>query len=232
VKGNRLVLLAVAGASVLALSGCSQSLGGDVAAKVDGTTISNADVEFLARLQCDAIDKAVKDPAQSGNVQTVSRKQLRADMLNALVQSRLNNELAEKQGVTYDRATYRQVMDQFEQAVQAAPKKDRAKFRSMVGTLYQGQLAVYALAAQELAAQGVDKPDQQQVEALVTKLQGDYRKQADVTIDPIYGAGKSGLAGAADTSLSVPVSVFAKASVASPEDAGWIDKLPANQKCG
>ena len=231
-KAHRLVVLAAAGVSVLVLSGCSQSLGGDVAATVDGHTISNADVKFLARLQCDAINAASKDPAQAGNVQTVSRKQIRTDMLNALVQSRLNRELGKEQGVTYDRATYRQVMDQFEQqAVQAAPEKDQARFRSMIGKLYQGQLEVYAIAARELGAQGVDKPTQQQVDALVTKIEDDYRKQADVKIDPIYGARK-GVAGAADTSLSKPVSAFAKASVASPQDAAWASKLPANQKCG
>ena len=230
-KANRLVLLAAAGVSVLVLSGCSQSLGGDVAATVDGRTITNADVKFLASLQCDAINAAAKDPAQASSVQTVSRKQIRADMLNALVQSRLNGELAKKAGVSYDRATYRQVMDQFEQAVQAAPEQDRAKFRSMIGKLYQGQLEVYAIAAGELGAQGVAQPTQQQVETLVTKIEDDYRKQADVKIDPVYGASK-GVAGATDTSLSVPRSAFAKASVARPEDAGWAGKLPSNQKCG
>ncbi|RNL80938.1 SurA N-terminal domain-containing protein [Nocardioides marmorisolisilvae] len=231
-KAHRLVVLAAAGVSALVLSGCSQSLGGDVAATVDGRTISNADVKFLARLQCDAIDNAGKDPAQSGSVQTVSRRQVRADMVNALVQSRLNAELGKEQGVTYDRATYRQAMDQFEPTVQAVAAKDRAKFRTMIGKLYQSQLEVYAIAARELGAQGVDKPTQQQVEALVTKIQGDYRKQADIEIDPIYGAGKSGIAGSDDTSISEPVSSFAKASVASPEDAGWAGSLPANQKCG
>ncbi|MFL6156582.1 MAG: hypothetical protein ACJ72D_10840 [Marmoricola sp.] len=230
-KANRLVLLAAAGVSALLLSGCSQSLGGDVAATVDGGTISNGDVRFLARLQCDAINAAAKDPAQASSVQPVSRKQIRADMVNALVQSRLNGELAKEQGVSYDRATYRQVMDQFEQSVKAAPAKDQARFRSMIGKLYQGQLEVYAIAAQELGAQGVDKPTQQQVQEQVNKIENDYRKQAEVKIDPVYGASK-GVAGTADTSLSEPVSSFAKGSVASPEDASWVGKLPANQKCG
>jgi len=232
VKGNRLVLLAAAGASVLVLSGCSQSLGGDVAATVDGKDITNSDVKFLASLQCDAINDAVKDPAQASSVQSISRKQIRADMVNALVQARLNAELAKQQGVTYDRATYRQVMDNFEQAVRKAPKQDRTRFRDLVGSLYQGQLEVYAVAARELGAQGVEKPTQQQVEALVTKIQSDYRSQAKVEIDPVYGAGKSGIAGSADTSLSKPLSAFAKASVASPEDATWVGQLPANEKCG
>jgi hypothetical protein len=232
VKANRLVLLAVAGVCALSLSGCSRSAGGDIAATVDGTDIPTSDVNFLARLQCTAINDAVKDPSQSANVQTVSRKSIRASMVNALVQQQLNTELAHEQGVTYDRATYRQVMDQFEQTVKQAPSKDQAHFRDLVGGLYQGQLEVYAIAAAQLSAQGVAQPSQQQVEALVTKLQSDFRTKAKVTIDPVYGAGKSGIAGTTDTSLSKAVSSFAKASAASPEDPAWAGKLPANQKCG
>ena len=231
-KGNSLVLLAAAGASVLVLSGCSRSLGGDVAATVDGTTITNADVSFLAKMQCDAINEAVKDPAQSGNVQAVSRKQLRADMLNALVQAQLDSDLAKKQHVSYDRATYRQVMDQFEQAVQAAPKKDRSRFRDLVGSLYQGKLEAYAIAAEQLTAQGVSQPSQQQVESVVASLERGLLLKADIHIDPVYGADAQGLAGGGDASLSKPISSFAKASTASPEDASFVSGLPPYQRCG
>jgi hypothetical protein len=231
VKANRLVLLAAAGASVLTLSGCSTA-GGDVAATVDGKDITNSDVTFLAREQCDALNLAVKDPAQSSGVQAASRKQVRASMLNALVQAQLNRELGDSQKVTYDRATYRQAMDQFEQTVQQTPQKDRSRFRDLVGGLYQGQLQVYAIATRDLAAQGVEKPTQDQVETAVTKLQNDFRATAEVKIDPVYGAGKSGVAGAEDTSLSAPVSAFARGSVGNPENPTWVGALPANQKCG
>jgi hypothetical protein len=232
VKGNRLVLLAAAGASVLVLSGCSRSVTGDIAATVDGTTITNSDVNFLAKMQCNAINAALKDPTQSGNVQAISRRQLRSDMLNALVQAHLNSELAAEQKVSYDRATYRQVMDQFESAVQAAAKKDQSRFRDLVGSLYQGQLEVYAVAARELAAQGVTQPTQQQVEGVVSALQRAFQSKADIHVDPVYGADATGLAGGADASLSKPLSAFAKASVASPEDPSWVTGLPTNQKCG
>src|SRR5689334_3244052 len=152
-------------------------------------------------------------------------------MVNALVQQQLNTELAKEQGVTYDRATYRQVMDQFEQTVKQAPAKDQARFRELVGGLYQGQLEVYAIAADQLAAQGVTKPTQDQIETLVTKLQDDFRAKAKISFDPVFGAGKSGVAGSEDNSLSKAVSSFAKASVAGTEDPTWAGKLPTNQKC-
>lgn len=229
-KANRLVLLAAAGVAVLTLSGCSRT--GDAAATVDGQAITNDDVSFLADLQCDAINAAKKDPAQSSGVQSVSRRQIRADMVNALVQAQLNGEFADQQKVGYDRATYRQVMDQFETAVQAAPAKDRTRFRNLIGSFYRGQLEVYAVAARELAAQGVAKPTQEQIQPLVAQLQDDFRAKADITIDPVYGPNNKDLAGGVDTSLSKPVSSFAKASVASPEDPAWVGTLPGNQKCG
>jgi hypothetical protein len=114
VKANRLVLLAVAGTSLLALTGCTQSP--SVAARVDGATVSTSDVDFLTRMQCDTLDKAAANPAaqaQSGGVQTVSKAQVRTGMVNTLIQTELNRQIAAKQHLGYDRATLRQVMDQF-----------------------------------------------------------------------------------------------------------------------
>jgi N-acetylmuramoyl-L-alanine amidase len=230
VKANRLVLLAAAGASVFTLSGCAQT--GDVAATVNGTTISNADVNFLAQRQCSSIAAAKADPAQASGVQTQSRKQVRSAMVNALVQAELDSELGNKAGVTYDRATYRQAMDAFEAEVQKAPAKDRSRFRELVGSLYRGQLEVYAIAARGLAGQGVAQPTQEQIQSTVAQLQAGFRAKAKIDIDPAYGPDDKGVAGAADDSLSKAVSSFAKASLASPPDAAWVDDLPANQKCG
>lgn len=229
-KAHRLVLLAAAGASVLTLSGCSQT--GNVAATVDGKTITNADVTFLADRQCSAINAARKDPAQSSQVQTVSRKQIRAAMLNAMVQAELNSELGDERNVSYDKASYRQAMDAFEPEVQKAPKADRSRFRDLIGSFYRGQLQVYAIAASELGGQGVTQPTQEQVEGTVAQLQNDFRAKADIDIDPEFGADDNGIAGAADNSLSKPLSAFAKASVAGTEDPTWVEALPANQKCG
>jgi ABC-type sugar transport system substrate-binding protein len=118
-KANRLVLLAVAGASMLSLSGCAQS--GSSAAQIGNVTLSTSDVSFLTRMQCQALDRAAKDPAQAAQVQVLPTRLVQADMVNALVQAELNHQLALKLGTAYDRATYRSVMDQFEPVVLKAP---------------------------------------------------------------------------------------------------------------
>ncbi len=229
-KANRLVLLAVAGVATLSLSGCSES--GGNAAEVGDDVVSTSDVSFLTRMQCDALDSAAKDPAQAAQVQTTSTRLVRAQMVNALVQSTLNAQLADKEGADYDRATYRQVMDQFEPAVQAAPAEDQDRFRDLVGQFYQGQLEIFALAQRELSGQGVQEPTDAQMEATVGALQDQYRKSVTVKINPVYGPDASGVAGVTDPSLSVPVSSFAKQASSSSPAPEFVATLPANLRCG
>jgi peptidyl-prolyl cis-trans isomerase SurA len=229
VKANRLVLLAVAGTSVLALTGCTQSP--TVAARVGDETVSTSDVDFLTRMQCDTLDRAAADPqqAQAGNVQTVPKAQVRTGMVNTLVQTAINRQLAAKQHLGYDRTTLREVMDQFEQVVQTVPAKDRDRFRTMVEDVYRGQLQVYTLAQDELAKLANTQPTQAEVDNAVTAIQERYRKTIDVEVNPVYGAGASGVS---DPSLSVAVSPFAKQAGSARPDATWVTSLPPNQRCG
>ncbi len=230
-KANRLVLLAVAGTSVLALSGCAAQ-SGTSAAQVGKDTVSTSDVSFLTRMQCDALDRAAKDPAQASQVQLLPTRLVQADMVNALVQADLNHQLALKLGTGYDRATYRSVMDQFEPVVQKAPAADQARFRDLVGSFYRGQLQVYEIATKVLAAQGVTQATQQQLQGAIASLQDAFRSRTTVKINPVYGADKSGAAGAIDPSLSVAVSSFAKQAAAATPPAAYLASLPADQKCG
>jgi len=230
VKANRLVLLAVTGATALSLSGCAQS--GNHAAVVGDDVVTTSDVDFLTRLQCDSISKAAKDPAQAGQVQATARRKVRADMLNVLVQSRLDAQLAAKEHATYDKATFRQVMDQFEPVAQAAPAKDREHYRELVGAFYKGQMQVYELAKAELASQGVAAPGDDELQNAIAGLEADYRKSVEVDINPSYGADADGVAGKVDPSLSVAVSSFAKQGAAQTPSASWISGLPSSQRCG
>lgn len=229
-KANRLVLLAVAGTSVLALTGCTQT--GNVAAKVGDTTVPTSEVDFLTRMQCTSLDKAAKDPAQAGSVQVVSTSQIRTSMVNTLIQTELNRQLAEEQNLSYDKTTLRNAMQQFGSVLQTVPAKDRDRFRDLVESIYRGQLEVYSLAQSRLAAQGVTDAGQQQIDEAISKIQDDYRKTVDIDVNPAYGADADGVAGSQDPSLSTPVSSFAKQSRKAQPDASWVSKLPADQRCG
>jgi hypothetical protein len=230
VKANRLVLLAVAGTSVLALTGCAPS--GNIAAKVGGAKVTTSEVDFLTRMQCNALDRASKNPAQQGSSQMVPIAQVRTGMVNTLVQNELNRQLAARDHLGYDKATLRSVMAQFESVVSAAPAKDRDRFRDLVEDVYRGQLEVYTLAQGQLRAQGVTNPSQQQVDQAVAAIQDDFRKHVGIEVNPQYGADDSGTAGSVDPSLSLAVSSFAKKSQSAQPDAVFVSKLPADQRCG
>lgn len=232
-KANRLVLLAVGGASMLALTGCAQS--GNVAARVGDTTVPTSDVDFLTHLQCGILDKAAaKSP---GQVKAVPMSRVRNQWVNALIDSELNRQLAAREDLSYDKETLRSAMDQFEPTLAQAPAKDRDRARDMIESIYRGQLEVVALAQRDLSRQGVTSPSDDQVRQAVTKILDDFRKKVDVDINPQYGPGADGVAGSADPSLSRAVSSFAKdaragGSTTSDPDATWVGGLPADQRCG
>jgi hypothetical protein len=230
VKANRLVLLAVTGTAMLALTGCAQS--GNVAARVGDTTVPTSDVDFLTRMQCDSLDKAAADPTQGGGAQMVPTAQIRTGMVNTLVQSTLNHQLAARDHLGYDKATLRNVMAQFESVLTKVPAGDRDRFRTMVEDVYRGQLQVYTLAQEQLASQGVTSPSQDQVDQAMAGIQDKFRKTVEVKVNPQYGADTTGVAGSVDPSLSLAVSSYAKASRSAQPDATWVSKLPADQRCG
>jgi hypothetical protein len=228
VKAHRLVVIALAGVTAFSLSGCDES--GNHAAKVGDHVISTSDVDFLSRMQCVSLDAAKKDPNQASQVQTVSKRQLRASSLNLLIQSTIDAQIAKKNDVDYDRATYRQVMDQFEPSVQAVPAKDRERFRDLVGALYRGQLQVYALVQRKLGGVGV-QPTDQQIQDAITAEETEYRKSVKIDVNPVYGA-ENGTAGVVDPSLSRAVSGYAKKAADPQADPEFVSSLPARMRCG
>jgi hypothetical protein len=232
VKANRLVLIAV-GASMLALTGCAQS--GNVAARVGDTTVPTSDVDFLTNVQCDILDKAAEK--NLGQVQAVPVSRVRNECVNALVEAELNRQLAAREDLSYDRATLRSAMDQFEPTLRQAPAKDRDRARDMIESIYRGQLEVVALAERELSRQGVSSPSQDQVRQTVSKILDGFRKKVDVEVNPQYGPDADGVAGSVDGSLSRAVSSFAKhardgGSTTVDPDSTWVGDLPADQRCG
>jgi hypothetical protein len=229
---KRLVLLAVAGTSLLALTGCAQS--GNVAAHVGDATVLTSEVDFLSRMQCDTLDKAAADPAQAaqGGAQMVATSQVRTTMVNTLIQAELNRQIAAKEDLSYDAATLRNVMVQFESVVKQVPTADQARFRTLVEDIYRGQLQVYSKAQSDLAAKGVEEPSQDQVDQAIAAIQAKYRTSVGVEVNPVYGPDADGVAGADDPSLSRAVSSFAKKARSAQPDPVWIGKLPADQRCG
>jgi hypothetical protein len=226
VKANRLVLLAVAGVSTLALSGCAQS--GNVAARVGDTTVTMSDVDLLTDQQCDDLDRAAKDPAQAGQTQAVPKATLRAFILNALVDAEVNRQAAASEHLTYDKAALSSAMQRYESSIVKAPAGDRDRYRDLLERVLRGRLQAYDRVRDQLGSQS----DNTAVDQAITDFETDMRKTVDVKVNPQLGADADGVAGAVDPSLSRAVSSFAKQSTSAQPDAAWVGKLPDAQRCG
>lgn len=230
-KANRLVLLAVAGVSVLSLAtGCAPA--GDVAVKVGDASVAKSDVEFLTRLQCDGIAKAAQDPAQGGQAQKYPLQLVRGSMVTLLAETEVDKQLVARDNIAADPSLIKTQMSQYDGMFALAPKADQRRYRQMFEAYFTARYQLLQLAVKELAKQGVVQPVEQQVQATAIDLRDKYFKSIKVEVDPAYGV-KSDLSGAlADSSLSIPRSVFAKQSVAEQPDQGFVDALPAKQRCG
>jgi hypothetical protein len=232
VKANRLVLLAVGGASVLALSGCAQT--GNVAARVGDTNVPTSDVDLLTSVQCTSLDKAAKDPAQGSQVQPVARATLRTIMVNALVDAEVNRQVAAREHLTYDKTQLASAVQRYQSTVGNAPAGDRDRYRDLIETILRGQLQAIGQIQDQFAGQ---QPSNDEVQKAIADFEAKMRAKVDVDVNPQYGPDEHGVAGSADPSLSLAVSSFAKhsrdaLSATAQTDATWVGDLPADQRCG
>ena len=233
-KANRLVLLAVAGTSMLALTGCTQS--GNVAARVGDDTVPTSEVDFLTTMQCDTLDKAAENRPPQGSTQTVPISQVRTGMVNALVQSELNRQLGrEPSTLTYDKQRLRSVMDQFEPVAQAGPGEGpRPLPRPGRARSTGASCQVYTL-AQRAAGRAGRRParPRTQVDKAVPGDPGRLPQDVDVEVNPRYGRGRRRCR-RVDGPLAVARGVVVRQAgpvLVSPTPPGCAS-LPANQRCG
>ncbi len=58
------------------------------------------------------------------------------------------------------------------------------------------------------------------------------KKDASINTNPVYAPGKIGWPGEGDSSVSKPVSSFAKSASKAQPSAAFVAGLPAGQRCG
>ncbi|RNL61248.1 hypothetical protein EFK50_17940 [Nocardioides marmoriginsengisoli] len=227
-KANRLVLLAAATASAIALTGCTPA--GDVAVEVGKVKYSTSDVDLLTTFQCEI----ASDP--NAGAGALSRQSARAFMASILVASALDGQIGEKYKVKAGPADAASSMEQLNSFIdKAATGDDRKRLRTIVEDSIIGQVAVSTVVQQAIGQslqQMSQEQAQQAIQEGITKLRLDAAKSADIEVDPVYGLSADGLEPAkTDPSLSRALSDFAKESMKAPVDQAWLEKLPANQRC-
>ncbi len=214
----------LAASAALLLSSCSQNAPG-VAADVDGSRITDAQVDEFAQVLC-ALNTA-PGQAQTGVVAT---RAIRTTALSVLLDIELAGKVADVGAV--DPTAVAQTVAQNEATSKALPAKLRPVFDNAVQEYAAAQLAVTELGRQKLTEQGsTGTIDSAAALAEGSKARTALLSSDKVTIDPRFGSVVDGVLTPGSGSLSVPVSKNAVAGAKAQPSTTWLNGLPANQTC-
>lgn len=223
---NRLGLAALAAAASLLLSGCG-TLPPGAAAVVDGAKITRTQVTDLADAQCAGVAQAAKQ----GQTAAVSRKQLTQRALGLLIDVKLNLAYGKSLGLSPRPTETAKDFAQIDPLIQALP----AQYRTNVAEVFHGWAD-----GRDLIAQVGEKETGKTLSSTTSEeiLNAGYQKRESwiktikIDTDPKYAPGKIGWPGEGDSSVSEPVSSFAKGATAQSPKATFVDALPSAQRCG
>lgn len=232
-KPPRLVLLAVAAASLLAVTGCAPT--GDIAVKVGDISYTHEDVDVLVNFQCAAsAAQAANGGDPQGGATKVSRAQVRSEWAGRLYDAAVYAEIGAKADVQPDLAKIKTDLAGLQAAVdQTVPQGDRKRVVDLITETYTTASMFEAAFLKIHGADALSTMDQQALTAAAQELKATVTNGDDIDLDPVYGLSKDGLtANANDASLSLPVSTFAKDAAAKESSAEWIAGLPTKQVCG
>jgi len=238
VKPPRLVLLAVAGASLFAFTGCSPV--GDVAIKVNDTTLSNEDVDLFTSFLCNYRAEAGNDPNAGVESAGVPIQQARTEAARLLVQSLVLERAAAEEGISDELTGIEQTLVQFNPLIDAsATGEDRARLKELlidsISSSSRIETAVNNAMVEELG-DAINQLPQDQGQAIFDQKFAEFLNtglsSADLEIDPVFGVDPDTLEVGQESSLSAPVSQFAKDAAEPNPSAEWLAALPQNFRCG
>lgn len=222
---HRRTLMTVVGALVaLVLTACSAHPGS--AAVVGHDSISGKDVDAVAEALC-----AVQSGGTTG--QALASRAARQGALDVMINSELSRQYGESQGVTPDQRQVSAALAANEQNINHLPAQHRAIFRDTLRKYAEGQLMLIDIGRRALTAQGKSNVTDQDAVAQGTKMRDAWAaKNAHVSVDPRYGEYTKGALQSKSGSLSVATSQRATDGDSPDPSAGWVNALPASQKCG
>ena len=221
---SRTVLAAVGAAAGLALSACSVHPGS--AAVVGDESISDSRVDDVASALC-----AAQGGGQSGGQDLASRG-ARQGALDVLINSALSRQFGASQGVQPDQEQVSAALAANSQNISGLPAEHRQDFKDTLREYAEGQLMLIEVGRRELAKSGTKNATEQQAVSEGTKLRNAWAaKNADVTVDPRFGAYSKNALLNQSGSLSVAQSQSATDGGSPDPSQGWVASLPASQKC-
>jgi hypothetical protein len=210
----------------LGLSSCGTDLHPGIAARVDGTSISDGQVDDLTHALCSYLTVA---NAQAGNQQGPSPiSDIRARVaLGDLIYIQLMDSLAASRGLTARPSDIQAAADQTP-VPDGLSKADSDTLQDFFYDFWKAQVQQSTLAASlrdpsQTTSEGVTPGAVSGSEPVLQ----DWSKKADVEVNPTYGVWDGTQMKPSSGSLSDPVS-----SEATAVAAGDASVLPADQVCG
>jgi hypothetical protein len=219
---------ALAVTALLALTGCGDNPEPGTASVVDGHAITTSQVDELANAQC----AGVKLAATMGQGQAVSRKQLTQRALGLLIDIRLNLDYGKSLGLSPRKEQVQADFAQVKPLIASLP----ARYRGYLDSVFEDWASGRDLMTQvgeESSGQVASTSNAEQVlDEGYKKRQTWLDRSATIKTDARYAPGKVGWPGEGDSSVSKPVSSYAKAAAKSTQSASFLGDLPAGQRCG
>jgi len=211
---------------LLVLTGCSGLTPG-TAATVNGTRITDAQVDDLTRAQCTAADRAAK----SGGSQALAVSSVKLQSLGLLMDTELSLQYAADQKIAVDSSLANGFYSQFEPGITPLPGKARTVLEDTFKNWAEGR-AILVQAGSEATGTKPDLNNLQQLLDAGLKQRGTWLKKVEIDTDARYAPAKNGFPGGGQGSVSEATSSFAKDAGSAQPKASFVSGLPANQKCG
>ena len=225
-KGSRMWAAPSAALALLLLSGCGAITPG-TAAVVNGTRITNDEVNDLAAAQCVAADRA----AAAGSSTATPIAQVKQQSLGLLMDTELSLQYAADQELDPPQSLARVFYSQLEPSISPLPSKARTVLTDVFESWARGR-AVLVTVGSEATGQA---PSPDNIEELISaglEERTSWLESAEIETDPRYAPTERGFPGGGDGSVSRAGSDFAKSAAAETATPNFVAGLPASQKCG
>ena len=212
--------------ALLVLTGCGTITPG-TAAVVNGTRITNHEVNDLAAAQCFAADRA----AAAGNSTAMAVSRVKQQSLGLLMDTELSRQYAEDEGIEPQKFLAKAFFSQIEPEIRRLPGKTRTVLTDVFQSWATGR-AILVQAGSKATGQAPSPTNLDQLTSAGLRARDSWLKKATIVTDARYAPSKEGFPGGGDGSVSRASSDFAKGEGATQADPKWVGALPASQKCG
>ena len=213
--------------ALLLLTACGDVTPG-TASVVNGTRITNDEVQELTSAQC----VLRKQLTKSGQAPAASASRVRQESLGLLLDIALSKQFGESKGIETNKALARALFGQVAPFFEPLPEKDRTVLNNVFGDWAEGRASL-AQAGGEATGQQPSPENLEQVLNAGLAARQKWQEKADIKTDPSFAPGKDGFPGGeSSSSVSRATSDFAKLAAATEQDPKWISGLPPSQRCG